>query len=238
VLGDSFAAGSGVNSDSNWLALLQANVRLHTGRSPTLLNAAARGGSLSQQATAVQQSADYARLLQSGDSALVFVSYGLAEMQAIGAQANVGALADELDSLFASPSNWSASLIAPGHAAQFSVLLVLRPDPVYGGVRVPPALATCTTALHSLNYPSVDSARLHRAFYDTQRALYNAAQRQRQCALVDVDRALGEFSWPMAATRSSCAFADCESYNALGHTLFADLIWHCIQRQAYNASLY
>lgn len=231
ALGDSFAAGAGVQSTSNWLALLQSTAQLHIGSRPTLLNiaASAQGDSLAQQLAALQQSADYARLLQSGDSALVFVSYGTEQMQADGAQANVGALADELDALFVAPVNRTA--------APFRVLLLLRPDPVHGGVRIPPALATCPTALHSLNYPSVDSVALHRSIYAAQRSLYETLQRKYQCALVDVDAALGAFAWPMALTRSACAFADCESYNALGHTMLANLLWSCMLHKVYNATI-
>jgi len=232
AVGDQFAAGAGVDSALNWLALLRGRAHIEVGADVQLLNAAATGQALAAQVAAVRASAQYAALLAAGDTALVVLSYGVDEMAAVGGTANVGAVADVLAAaLRGSAANASDGLVAPGHEAQFQVLLLLRPDPAAGGVRVPPALMQCAGLQRALNYPTLDDYAARLALYGAQRTLCHGEAALHGYGALDVDAALGAYSWARAGSRAACAFADCSVYGELGQSLLAEAVWRCVTRQ-------
>lgn len=204
VLGDAFIAEPG------WLDTLRSTTKLKTGTSVTLLNVARANSSLADQLRSVSESTLYQTAVASSDSVLAFVSYGVGVLEAGGA---VASLSDELDLLlFAANMSFSA------------IVLIDRPDPIFGGVRVPPTYATCPL----LNFPTLQTLAEHATLYTTMHLLYKSLAKRRSCAHIETDLALGQYAWPSVQSKDACAFADCQVYNVLGQALLADLVWKCI----------
>jgi len=223
VVGDEFAAGFGVDASVSWVALLRATNKVRAGNTPSVLNVAQQGGGIAQQLAAAQDSQELQQALANREGVLVFVSYGVTKLESEGSDALLYELADEL------------ALVANLSLVQgVQVLLVMRPDPVYGGVRVPPALQVCPSALEMLNYPTVQTRATHLSVYAGVREAYVDLARSAAVGLVDVDAALGRYAWPFAATRTDSAFADCTLYNSMGQSLLADMLWHCMRREVYQ----
>ncbi len=228
IIGDEFAAGAGVDAAVSWVSLLRATNKVRSGVQPAVLNVAQQGGSIAQQAAAALSSSALQQALANREGVLVFVSYGVTKLESeVGTNyaygdARLYELVDEL-----------APIANLSHIEGVQVVLVMRPDPVYGGVLVPLALQQCPDALAALNYPTLQARAAHLSIYGAVREAYSVLARSEGVGLVEVDAALGRYAWPFAKVRTDCAFADCALYNSMGQSLLADMLWHCMRRERY-----
>ena len=226
VLGDEFARGDGVAAN-DYLSLMKAQSRRLNNVDPLVINAVGADNvdNLPQQIALVKQSVAYRSLVESTRPALVIVSYGAGLLQR---QADRGAqdaaLSIVMDHYAALWSDANESLIPPGRASQFYVVLVPHPDPTYGGVSIPAACASCA----SLNHPTLSSRIAHREIYSSLALFLRNTATRNQWAWLDSDQAFGAHAWPSATNCESSAFNDCYTYNAFGHAQLAATLWQCI----------
>lgn len=235
LLGDEFAAGQGSSapSQNSYQALLEAMARDQTGYDPTIINAVgANPLNLPEQIRLLRQSSSFRAVVAANEPILLLFSYGAgwlsSQWQTTG-DASVYSLIDQIHML----AGGNASLIGSDIATHFQVVVMSRPDPARGGVAVPEQYAVCS-AEPSLNRPSVHSRMAHSQIVTDASLILKQYAIKQGYAFVDVDEALGHYSlaqkrWDSDAT----AFRDCSTYNDLGHSFLADLVWQCMGNRSY-----
>lgn len=236
LLGDEFAAGYGSSSpaQNSYHALLEAMAREQTGYGPTIINAVGSNpGNLPEQIRLLRQSSSFRAVVAANEPILLFVSYGAGwlstQYQASG-DASLYVLDDQLRMI----AGGNASLISADIATHFQAVVMSHPDPSFGGVAVPEQYAICAYE-PSLNRPTLASRDAHnRIVYDSTLMLSRYAKQQGY-AFVDVDAALGAYSIAQKRYDSDLTtFRDCYTYNDLGHSFLADMLWQCMSNRTYS----
>jgi hypothetical protein len=105
-----------------------------------------------------------------------------------------------------------------------AVVLVLRPDPLCGGLRVPPTMVQCDMTY--INYPTLRSYELHMA---VRRAVTTAYSLVQGGLVVNTDALLCNKSLARAPTTADSLFQDCSRYSTFGETEFAKAVWLCVK---------
>lgn len=101
-----------------------------------------------------------------------------------------------------------------------AVVLLLRPDPLCGGLRV--SLIECP----AMTYPTLRCFELHTAVRRAVTVAYSLIQ---DGLVVNTDALLCNKSLARAPTTADSLFQDCSRYSTFGQAEFAKAVWLCIR---------
>jgi hypothetical protein len=229
ILGSDLMAGVGVANPSrdSWSNLLADKLGQHA--THIIVGAGQFNGNISQQTAWIQSTAEYRALLADRRGALVIVSAGY-EWLLSQSSASLGALEQDLSAVFAGDS----PLVPLQSRSNYPVLLLVPPNPAFGGLAINAQVARCSAPYTFLNQPNIyDEGRLVTATAAV-RTLYRQFSVRYGTAVVDLNLALGRYSLAMAPSLQQSVFAsNCRSYKELGHSMLADVLERCIQHQPY-----
>jgi hypothetical protein len=223
LAGDSFAAAASDRTTVPWAQLLQARAEAAFGAAPALINVASQGGTLASQLAAMLAAAEVRAAIAARSGVLLFVSYGIELLETGGIE--LDQLSDELELL----ANRSAAL-------GLRVLLINRPDPIAGGLRVLPSLMMCDEQLRYLNYPTTMTHLMHSAAYLNGATLAVNLSLRYNLALVQPDVLFSDKSLALCKAGddpfAASFFASCSDYNRNGHARFSAALWSCMDKGA------
>lgn len=211
VVGDDFV---GANSFTAQLQALTAS--LVDNKPIAVTNIASTAATFSDQLAFLTNEVSPRRLT---DGVLIFVCYGTGALESqikadyMRGDASLYVLVDALAPL----QNFTRMGAA--------VVLLLRPDPLCGGLRV--SLVQCPAPdMSYLNYPTLRSYELHMAVRRAVTAAYSLVE---DGLVVNTDAMLCNKSLARAPTMADSLFQDCSRYSTFGETEFAKAVWLCIR---------
>lgn len=234
ILGDQFVSTGGGSVSPTYLSLLRSLIAIRQNSDINLIDMTllASPSDLGAQLTALAGRQAFHTVLAQQEPTVIFISYGMqwlyTELSQLGDAAPIFTLYDRLVSVFAGNN----SVV---HSSFMTVVLILHPDPIYDGVLLPAALHACDVPFRPLNFPTTQDQLTHRSIVDSLRTIYSSLANQYQAVLIDVDQALGLYSWAHARTSESTTFSDCYLFNAFGHGMLADMMFACMSGQYYKA---